>query len=340
MKIFVPPIKSQGIKTKLVDWISANVETLKYDRWVEPFMGTGVVAFNVRPKKALLCDSNPHLIRFYNSLKNKEITSGIVRKHLTEEGKKLLDSNGKYYYEVRNRFNSEKKLLDFLFLSRSCFNGMMRFNKKGGFNVPFCKKPNRFAQALITKITNQVENISQIIEHGDYTFKLQDFKETLKELKSNDLVYSDPPYIGRHVDYFDSWSEEEEIILKTGLFNSNSKFILSTWLSNQYRTNDYVFSVWKDCFVTTKEHFYHVGGKETNRNAVYEALLSSIELKDSISNSEMKSRIGLNESQLTTKEKKYDVPSQLVLTLEEEQKAANNVMQYNSPPKKANKKND
>ncbi|MCD4819467.1 MAG: Dam family site-specific DNA-(adenine-N6)-methyltransferase [Candidatus Cloacimonetes bacterium] len=315
MKVFVPPIKSQGIKTKLVDWISKNMQTLKYERWVEPFMGTGVVAFNVQPKKALLCDSNPHLITFYKALQSGEITSGLVRKFLTEEGKKLLISNGEYYYEVRKRFNSEKNPLDFLFLSRSCFNGMMRFNKKGGFNVPFCKKPNRFAQALITKITNQVENISQIISFGDYTFKNQDFKETLKEINSTDFIYSDPPYIGRHVDYFDSWSEKEEIILNKGLINSNAQFILSTWLSNKYRTNDYVFSVWKECFITTKEHFYHVGGSVNNRNAVYEALLSNIKLNDSISNSEMKSRIELNKSQLTS-EKKYDIPAQLLFSID------------------------
>ncbi|MFA5298998.1 MAG: Dam family site-specific DNA-(adenine-N6)-methyltransferase, partial [Lutibacter sp.] len=314
---FVPPIKSQGIKTKLTEWISTNVDDISFERWVEPFMGTGVVAFNVRPKKALLCDSNPHLIRFYNAIKDKEITSGIVKRHLTEEGKKLLDSDGKYYYEVRTRFNLEGNPLDFLFLSRSCFNGMMRFNRKGGFNVPFCKKPNRFAQALVTKITNQIENISQIIENGDYTFKHQDFKETLNEIKSTDLVYSDPPYIGRHVDYFDSWTEEEEIILNNGLNKSNTSFILSTWLSNKYRTNDYVFSVWKKCFVSTKEHFYHVGGKETNRNAVYEALLSNIKLKNSISNSEMFERIKLNQSQLTSEVKNYNIPQQLTLILEE-----------------------
>ena len=318
MKVFVPPIKSQGIKTKLAPWINSNVKDLSYDRWVEPFMGTGVVAFNIRPEKALLCDSNPHLIRFYNAIKNKEITSSIVRKYLTEEGAKLLASNGEYYYEVRSRFNEKQSPLDFLFLSRSCFNGMMRFNKKGGYNVPFCKKPNRFAQSLVTKITNQVENISQIIEQGDFTFKLQDFKETLKEIKSTDLVYSDPPYIGRHVDYFDSWSEEEEIILNNGLRQSKANFILSTWLSNKYRTNDYIFSIWKDCFISTKEHFYHVGGKETNRNAVYEALLSNIELKNSIPNIEMKSRIESNQSQLTSIEKEYSKPLQLTLTLKEE----------------------
>lgn len=319
MKTFVPPIKSQGIKTKLISWIKSNVENQDYDRWIEPFMGTGVVAFNIRPKKAVLCDSNPHIINFYNRLKNKEITSPIVRSFLVSEGEQLLKSEGKYYYEVRERFNETGNSLDFLFLSRSCFNGMMRFNRKGGFNVPFCKKPNRFAPALITKITNQVENISQIINAGDFEFINQDFKETLKMINSEDLVYSDPPYIGRHVDYFDSWTEDEELILKKGLDQSNAKFILSTWLSNKYRTNDYVFTVWKDCFVTTKEHFYHVGGKESNRNAVYEALLSNFILPDSISNQEMKSRIENSQSPVTstTFSNSNQASGQLALKLEE-----------------------
>jgi len=315
MKVFVPPIKSQGIKTKLVEWIYSNVEELKFDRWVEPFMGTGVVGFNIRPSKAIMCDSNPHLIRFYNAIKNNEIDSATVRKYLTEEGAELLKTEGEHYYAVRERFNKDGNPLDFLFLSRSCFNGMMRFNKKGGFNVPFCKKPNRFAQALVTKITNQVENISLIIKNGDFEFVNQDFKETLKQIDSNDLVYADPPYIGRHVDYFDSWSEEEEIILRDGLVESKAKFILSTWLSNKYRTNEYVFSVWKDCFVATKEHFYHVGGKESNRNAVYEAMLSNIKLEDSITNKEMEMRISSDESQLTSSEKKEKTVEQLSLEL-------------------------
>ncbi len=321
-KIFVPPIKSQGIKTKLVDWIGSNVNGVKYERWVEPFMGTGVVAFNIRPKNALLCDSNPHLINFYKALQKKEITSRLVKKHLTDEGVKLLSSEGEYYYEVRNRFNESGNPLDFLFLSRSCFNGMMRFNKKGGFNVPFCRKPNRFAQALVTKISNQVDYISQIIESGNYTFVNQDFKDTLKEIKPTDLVYSDPPYLGRHVDYFDSWTEEEEILLHSGLDASKAKYILSTWLSNKYRTNEYVFSVWKDCKISTKEHFYHVGGKEDNRNAVYEALLTNFDVKDSVTNTSMRNRIDRDESQLTSETKVYTLPKQLSMNLEEA-KAAN-----------------
>lgn len=320
MKVFVPPIKSQGIKTKLVEWISTNVEEIRYDRWVEPFMGTGVVAFNIRPKNALLCDSNPHLIAFYKAIQAKKVTAGLVKKHLTMEGEKLLSSEGMHYYKVRERFNSNGDPLDFLFLSRSCFNGMMRFNSKGGFNVPFCRKPNRFAQALITKIANQVDNISQIIEYSNFEFRMQDYKKTLNEIQPADLVYSDPPYIGRHVDYFDSWAEDDEIALNKGLNESGAKFVLSTWLSNKYRTNDYIFSVWGNCFISTKQHFYHVGAKETNRNAVYEALLSNMKFENSIPVVDMKLRIEAKQSQLTLVQKEYRVPSQLTLAMEEEQK--------------------
>ena len=237
---------------------------------------------------------------------------------MTEEGKKLLASEGEYYYEVRKRFNETGSSLDFLFLSRSCFNGMMRFNRKGGYNVPFCKKPNRFAQALVTKITNQVKNVAQIIELGDFTFKHQDFKTTLSEINESDLVYSDPPYIGRHVDYFDSWSEEEEILLNEGVKNSNAKYILSTWLSNKYRTNEYIFSIWGDSYIATKEHFYHVGAKESNRNSVNEALVSNVDLKNCIPTKEMKLKIENGDSQLTTGKVKYENPTQLLLKLEEE----------------------
>ena len=315
----VPPIKSQGIKTKLVDWIASNVEDIQFDRWVEPFMGTGVVGFNIRPQKALMCDSNPHIIKFYNGIKNKEITSAIVRDFLTEEGKKLLATDGEYYYEVRKRFNENGASLDFLFLSRSCFNGMMRFNRKGGYNVPFCKKPNRFAQALVTKITNQVKNIAQVIDLGDFTFKCQDFQTTLGEVKATDLVYADPPYIGRHVDYFDSWSEEEEVILHDKIIESDAKYMLSTWLSNKYRTNDYIFSIWENSHIATKEHFYHVGAKESNRNAMNEALVSNVILRNSIPTKEMKLKMDNGESALISQEKKYEIPPQLTLKLEEEQ---------------------
>jgi len=278
----VPPIKSQGIKTKLASWIADYARHKEYNQWVEPFVGTGAVVFNVKPKYALLCDSNPHIIGFYKKLQDGSVSSDKARTYLNAEGKELLRSDGDHYYVVRDRFNETGNPLDFLFLSRSCFNGMMRFNKKGGFNVPFCKKPERFAQALVTKICNQIDAVSEVISQGEYIFKNLDFSETISLTDNGSMIYCDPPYVGRHVDYFDSWSEEEELILHDMLNGSGANFILSTWLKNKYRTNSHVFSTWKDCFASTKEHFYHVGAKESNRNAVTEALLSNFETEKSI----------------------------------------------------------
>ena len=117
MKIFVPPIKIQGIKTKLVSSIKSNVEINADTLWIEPFMGSGVVGFNVAPKNAVFSDTNPYTIDFYNKIKDKEITSYRVREFLENESKKLFKGDDQYYYEVRDRFNKNHNALDFLFLN-------------------------------------------------------------------------------------------------------------------------------------------------------------------------------------------------------------------------------
>ena len=136
-KIHVPPIKIQGIKTKLVPLIKDNIIMDKEMLWVEPFMGSGVVGFNIRPQQAIFADTNPHIINFYNNIKQRDIDSYIVRNFLESEGDKLEKGDDEYYYEVRERFNKNHSSLDFLFLNRSCFNGMIRFNKNYKFNVPY-----------------------------------------------------------------------------------------------------------------------------------------------------------------------------------------------------------
>lgn len=274
-KVGVPPIKSQGIKTKLVPWIKSIIPCGFTGTWIEPFMGTGVVAFNVAPHRAILCDTNPHLINFYSSIASGEITPEIVKDYLVREGDHLLSQGEDHYYFVRDRFNAEHAPLDFLFLNRAGFNGMIRFNQKGGFNIPFCRKPQRFAQAYVTKITNQVAWASRIIKAKKFIFKCQDFSKTISEATSSDIIYCDPPYIGRHVDYYNGWDDTHEHELFEKLSDFEGKFILSTWHHNDYRENEYLKTLWSKHSVLTREHFYHVGGKEANRNPVIEALVTN-----------------------------------------------------------------
>lgn len=274
-KVGVPPIKSQGIKTKLVPWIKSIVPSDFNGKWIEPFMGTGAVAFNVAPRRAILCDTNPHLVNFYSGIASGEITPEVVKEYLIREGEILLSKGEDHYYFVRDRFNSEHSPLDFLFLNRAGFNGMIRFNRKGGFNIPFCRKPQRFAQAYITKITNQVSWAGKLIKAKEFTFKCQDFNQTIVEASPSDIIYCDPPYIDRHVDYYNGWDDSHERELFSKLSSFKGRFILSTWHHNDYRENEYVKNLWSEHSVLTREHFYHVGGKEENRNPVIEALVTN-----------------------------------------------------------------
>lgn len=223
----VPPIKCQGIKTKLVKEIANLAGTLPNGRWVEPFCGSCVVALNIQPKRALLCDSNIHIIQFYQDIKANLLSPFAVKDYLKMQGARLRAIGEDYYYEIRENFNKNPNSFDFLFLNRSCFNGVMRFNRSGKFNVPFCRKPDRFSPAYITKVVNQIQTISKVISISDWKFEVADVKKTLAAVQCDDLVYADPPYAGRHTDYFNSWSDRDETDFAAILAQLPCKFIVS-----------------------------------------------------------------------------------------------------------------
>jgi DNA adenine methylase len=276
MKVLIPPIKSQGIKTKIVSEIKNFIPSSFKGTWIEPFMGTGVVGFNLALNKGIFSDTNPHLINFYNAIKNKKINSIVVRDYLEFEGNNLKIKGDEHYYYVRERFNKQHNPLDFLFINRSCFNGMIRFNSKGGFNVPFCKKKQRFSSSYITKVVNQVLNIEKIIINKDFIFLNQSYVKTLEINKHEDIIYCDPPYIDRHSDYYNVWTAEDEKTLFSLLKDVESIFIMSTWYGNLFRNNIYIEKFWKNFNIFTQEHFYHLGGKEKNRNPMTEALVTNL----------------------------------------------------------------
>lgn len=274
-----PPIKCQGIKTKLVPFIAQSIQWQGKGVWLEPFLGSGTVLFNIKPDRALVSDTNIHIIRFYQNIQSKTITAEKVRKFLAREGQLLSKKGEDHYYEIRDRFNAEGDSLDFLFLSRSCFNGVMRFNKKGQFNVPFCRKPKRFQPALITKIVNQVSWVAEIIKDRDWTFEVLGWRDALKRARHEDFIYADPPYSGRHNDYYNQWADEDARELVEFLSNQSAKFALSTWKENRYRSNALLSYLPKELAVKFNKHFYHVGSSEKYRNEMEEALILSASSK-------------------------------------------------------------
>jgi len=210
-RVDIPPIKCQGIKTKLVPFIFSSIQWGERigARWIEPFLGSGVVALNLAPQRALLADTNRHIINLYQAIQRGELNRGAVREFLFSEGKRLAAGGADYYYEVRKRFNAGHSPFDFLFLNRSCFNGVIRFNGQGQFNVPFGHKPQRFTQAYVTKIVNQVGWVAKQMRDKDWEFRVARWERVLPEAQPDDFVYLDPPYIGRHTDYYSSWDEGE-----------------------------------------------------------------------------------------------------------------------------------
>lgn len=273
MTVKVPPLKCQGIKTKLTEWIKDHSTHENNGIWIEPFMGSGVVGFNIAPRRAIFADVNLHIINFYNAIKSGKVTAGIAKEFLETEGSLLRKHGEDHYYAVRERFNKDFSPLDLLFLNRACFNGVMRFNKKGLFNVPFGHKPERFAKAYITKITNQIKYVSQATSQFDWQFICSDFRKVIASASQGDFIYCDPPYIGRHVDYYNSWNEKDEQELYELLKETPAKFILSTWHSNKYRTNSAIEKYTHYFTILTREHFYHVGASENNRNPMLEAIV-------------------------------------------------------------------
>ena len=176
-------------------------------------MGSGVVGCNVEPHQAIFSDTNPHIIEFYKQIKSGVITANVVHNFLEKERKLLEQGDEKYYYIVRTRFNNDNNPLDFLFLNRACFNGMIRFNNNYVFNVPYGHKPQRFVKDYVTKIVNQVTHVEMLLKTHSWKFLYQQFETTIDMAGRNDFLYYDLPYIGHHIDYYDSYDEQSELSL-------------------------------------------------------------------------------------------------------------------------------
>lgn len=152
-------------------------------KYFEPFVGGGAVFFDLLPRKAYLSDLNAELVITYNVIKcdvEKLIVSLKKQKYEKE-----------YFLKVRSK--DPKKLTDlqiatrFIFLNRTCFNGMYRVNSKGGFNVPFGKyeNPQICDEDNLRKVSLALKNVE--IKHRDY-------KAVLRLAKKGDFIYFDPPY--------------------------------------------------------------------------------------------------------------------------------------------------
>lgn len=182
-----PFLRWAGGKTRsipfLEDYLPLNFSTI--NNYYEPFLGAGSLFFHLKPRKAILSDNNEDLIGCYRAVKkNPDLISRYLNQHLEK-------SCEEYYYKMRRKYNNSKPSISkaalFIYLNKTCFNGIWRVNKKEEFNVPygFKEPPYLPPKEDLRKASLSLSNAKLL--HKDY-------REAVKDAKKGDFVYFDPPY--------------------------------------------------------------------------------------------------------------------------------------------------
>jgi len=160
-------------------------ELKQSDRYHEPFAGAANLFFALEPKKANLSDLNKPLIECYKEIRDSPAT---VAKYLRGHERR---NSEKYYYEIRAQYNRSRagpaQSARFIYLNRTCFNGVFRVNREGDFNVPFGDKENPTFPS-----SKELSSLSSALKYT--RLFAADFDKSLSKTKKGDFVYLDPPY--------------------------------------------------------------------------------------------------------------------------------------------------
>ncbi|TMI22979.1 DNA adenine methylase [Candidatus Bathyarchaeota archaeon] len=181
-----PFVKWAGGKSQLLSQMS-NFLPHHFDLYFEPFVGGGAVFFHLRPKRAVISDANFDLINAYRVIRDDLDT---LRSELDELQEKRISRR---LYELHRKKNPDKlskvqRAARFIFLNKTCYNGLYRVNRKGDFNVPFGKysrMPKLYEGANLIEIKRLLGSTE--IEYASY-------ETALGRASKGDFVYLDPPY--------------------------------------------------------------------------------------------------------------------------------------------------
>lgn len=199
-----PILKYRGGKSREIPFFDKYIPQ-KYSRYVEPFLGGGAVFFHLEPKKAILNDLNHRLMTFYKQVRDnystmrsqlnkiQKIYDDNQLQYITKKKQfpteKIPNANESFYYQMRDFFNypNEEYLesVVYLFINKTAYSGMIRYNKNGEYNVPFGRYPN-FNTELISKKHSDLLNAADLFS--------KDYKEIFEMTSADDFMFLDPPY--------------------------------------------------------------------------------------------------------------------------------------------------
>lgn len=180
-----PPLKWAGGKRWLVQ-SNPHIFPHVYRKYFEPFAGSAAVFFHLAPKRAVLSDLNADLIQTYVAL--RDCGDDVAKLLATHQKKHSIE----HYYATRasKPKTVAAKAARFVYLNRTCFNGLYRVNRKGEFNVPKGSKDS------VLFDTDNFEEISARLCNA--ALLNSDFESVIDSAESGDLIFADPPYTVTH----------------------------------------------------------------------------------------------------------------------------------------------
>ena len=183
-----PFVKWVGGKRQLLPQIIQKLPT-NFNCYYEPFLGGGALYFHLQPQSSFISDINPELINAYQTIK--------TRVNLLVEELQHYENSEEYYLSVREldrdpkvfaKLSAVQRAARFIYLNKTCFNGLYRVNSKGQFNVPF----GHYSSPNILDVDN-LSACSAVLQNA--TINCESYMSVLRYAKANDFVYFDPPYI-------------------------------------------------------------------------------------------------------------------------------------------------
>lgn len=202
-----PFLRWPGSKRHLLPHL-ASVLPQKFRAYHEPFLGSAALFFLLQPKNAFLADTIPDLITSYRA----------VRDHPSQVLQRLsrIPLSSAAYYRIRRSTSNESVRIAtrFIYLNKTCWNGVYRVNSSGIFNVPYGSPQTK---PLVDP--KNLHACSRLLRSRGVKLRVADFASVLDRAESGDLVYLDPPYVAAHSnngfrDYNEtlfSWADQERL---------------------------------------------------------------------------------------------------------------------------------
>lgn len=253
-------------------WLVKNHSSIfpnRYNRYIEPFLGGGSVYFYLEPEEAILSDLNNELITTFTALRDnwRELQS-LLKAHSRKHSKD-------YYYHMRDGYRPRKPLTiaaRFLYLNRTCFNGIYRVNSKNIFNVPIGTLRS------VLQSTDRFDYRSEILQGTE--LHCRDFEETIDQAVKDDFLFCDPPYTVRHNNNgFISYNErlftwEDQVRLFNALIRAKNRDVKIMMTNANHKS---IYDMYLDAGfnISVVTRYSAIAGNPVNRDQYQEIIVTA-----------------------------------------------------------------